>query len=439
MNKWLQWCFFPMLLLSASAGLQSPCPACSVPVFRYALEKWQPDNYEAILLLRGAPTAGQQALIERLQAETLTGQSLANVQLTMINPDQDLPVDLLPADDPLLQSAEPVLVVRTPLRQGPPLIVWAGTLTAESVEQLLDSPLRRQLAERILKGDSVVWVLLEGSNPAQNDQAFQLLNSELQRLQKSLKLPELAAEDVESLGIESGSLKLAFSAVRVSRTDPADAVLVNMLLRVEPDLLDDEYQGLPMAFPIFGRGRALHALVGAGINGELIEDACRFLTGACQCTVKAENPGVDLLMAVDWEGLVQPTADKVTPLPPLAGLTGFGTPAEAGADTPAATAAQASGTAASEPSVAAGGDAQKATQVESAAGATVAQQPSSAEVALAAAPDAASADVPDVPAVQIPVVAPPAGSGIGRSALLMIVALAVGVLLISLLVSRQNA
>ena len=81
-----------------------------------------------------------------------------------------------------------------------------------------------------------------------------------------------------------------------------------------------------MVFPLFGRGRALHALVGEGMTASLIDEAARFLTGACQCTVKAQNPGVDLLMNVDWDQLVTPTLEQNRELPPLAGLTGFSDP-----------------------------------------------------------------------------------------------------------------
>jgi hypothetical protein len=92
---------------------------------------------------------------------------------------------------------------------------------------------------------------------------------------------------------------------------------------VEPDLRDPEIAGQPMAFPVFGRGRALYALVGAGIVPGTIEDASQFLVGACQCTVKADNPGIDLLMSADWDGLVQPSLPVDTTAPPLVGLSGF--------------------------------------------------------------------------------------------------------------------
>lgn len=305
------------------AGFQMTCEACSVPVFRYALEKWSPDPYEILLFHRGILTDAQVALLQRLTAETADGRPIANLKVTQVDLDQTPSAEHLSIWEAHAAATTPLLVVQTPARSGPKVTVWAGELSEPNVQMLVDSPIRQELASRILKGDSVVWVLLESGDPEVDDQAFATLTAELDRLQQTLTLPELAAEDVQELGIESGSLKLAFSALRLSRDDPADRLLVDMLLRIEPDLLDAEFAEMPMAFPIFGRGRVLHALVGAGISAALIEDSSRFLTGACQCTVKAENPGVDLMMSVDWDGLVQPTMEKDTELPPLAGLTGF--------------------------------------------------------------------------------------------------------------------
>ncbi len=94
-------------------------------------------------------------------------------------------------------------------------------------------------------------------------------------------------------------LRIAFSMVRVSRTDPAEAFLVRMLLQSESDLptLDE-----PMAFPVYGRGRVLYALVGAGTNAVNIGGACAFLTGPCLCECKAPSIGAVRLMAADWIG-----------------------------------------------------------------------------------------------------------------------------------------
>src|SRR5690606_30723445 len=106
--------------------------------------------------------------------------------------------------------------------------------------------------------------------------------------------------------------------------DAAEEVLLQMLLRCEPDLLPREGEEIrPMVFPIFGRARALYALVGGGIHPVPIERAAQFLTGPCSCQVKAENPGVDLLLAARWDDLVTTDSLPDRPPPELVGLEGF--------------------------------------------------------------------------------------------------------------------
>ena len=43
--------------------------ACSVPVFRYALELWPPDEYEVVLFHQGSLTEEQKQLIEGKRAD----------------------------------------------------------------------------------------------------------------------------------------------------------------------------------------------------------------------------------------------------------------------------------------------------------------------------------------------------------------------------------
>ncbi|HEY7425207.1 MAG TPA: hypothetical protein VH682_13330, partial [Gemmataceae bacterium] len=71
----------------------------------------------------------------------------------------------------------------------------------------------------------------------------------------------------------------------------------------------------PMVFPVFGRGRALEGLIGKGINADTIENAAQFLCGACSCLIKRLNPGVDLLIAADWDAVIE-DRDAVQPTMP---------------------------------------------------------------------------------------------------------------------------
>jgi hypothetical protein len=200
--------------------------------------------------------------------------------------------------------------------------VWSGPLAAETVDSILGSPVRERLVKSLLDGTSVVWIYLESGIKPVDDERYELLQAELERLQGEIKLPEIDPIDLKELSTSPDNVKLKFETIRLSRDDPQDKMLVEMLLSTEPDLRDATFIEQPMAFAVFGRGRVLYSLIGDGLTPELIEEASRFLTGACQCTVKAQNPGSELLLSVDWDGLIAPSLPSEVDVT-LTGLAGF--------------------------------------------------------------------------------------------------------------------
>ncbi len=315
------------------AGFLSFCfltqraPACSVPVFRYALEQWAADPYGMIVFHRGALGPKDAALLDALRQKTGDKQNPANVAFQMVDLDSSLPKSAQAFWKEYGGDSLPWVVVRYPLLAPSQEVIWRGQLSQAAFDQLVDSPKRREIAQRILAGDSIVWVLLESGDKTLDEAAFSTLTRELARLEKLLKLPftqgDLQDPDsIASFGSDLAStlpLRLSFSVVRLSRHDPSEQVLVSMLLKSESDLLDAEYSSQPMAFPMYGRGRVLCALVGAGINAETIEDVCVFLTGPCSCQVKGSNPGTDLLMAVQWDSIFSQNPLPPKPAPVLTG------------------------------------------------------------------------------------------------------------------------
>jgi hypothetical protein len=228
----------------------------------------------------------------------------------------------------------PWMIVLYPLAARMPAPVWAGRLSAGAARRLVESPARQELARRLLAGESAVWVLLESGQRAKDDAAAALLDAQLLGLSKTLKLPDAAdpAEggepgaapppvEVEVIGGEAPAaapaLRVAFSMLRVKRSDPAEQPFVQMLLHVEADLPKLEE---PMAFPVYGRARVLPPLVGEGIHAENIAEACGFFVGPCACQIKAEAPGTDLLTLTPWEALLQGAILTETELPPLVGV-----------------------------------------------------------------------------------------------------------------------
>ena len=313
----LRWLIALATMLSVSSLL-----ACSVPVFRYALEKWPPDSYQATVFHRGPLTQAQQALALDLSRDGLAGRLHANVSLKTVDLAQKPDAEALELWRQLGTGTLPWLVVRYPLAARRPDHVFSGPLTETTVQQLLGSAARKEITRRLGLGDSAVWVLLEIGDAKRDDETAKLVETRLSYLAGVLKLPAIEAQDIAAglVSVPEGGLKLAFSVVRVARSDPAEATFVKMLLGTEPDLTEIKE---PLLFPVFGQGRALYALAGKGIRHETLDEAATFLIGKCSCQVKELNPGVDLLLAADWSRLVkaQLGVDRGLPtLPPLAEL-----------------------------------------------------------------------------------------------------------------------
>jgi hypothetical protein len=307
--------------------LAVPIWACSVPVFRYALERWVSDPYLVVVFHRGELTVEQQALVNRLGPKGERAENSANLKVRTVDLLDDTPdADMLELWKLQKSDTVPWMAVHYPAPFPP---AWAGPFNKDVVDGLIDSPVRREIARRILKGNTAVWVFLESGNKKLDDAKFEILTARLKHEQETLQLPEIDPEDIANglLLADEASLKVAFSALRLSRSDSQEKMFVDMLLGSEGggelSLRADDVLGKPMAFPVFGRGRVLYGLVGDGINEDTIADACQLLIGPCTCQVKDDNPGIDLVMAVDWDALVESTVEIDKALPPLAGLGGF--------------------------------------------------------------------------------------------------------------------
>lgn len=294
--------------------------ACSVPVFRYALEHWPPDPYQAVVFHRGALSDAEQGLAGQWGQGGKAAELRANVSVRTIDLDAARPEEL-EFWKKLGSETLPWVVVRYPLEHRLPGNVWSGPLSDTSaVANVLESPARKQIAQRLGDGQSAVWVLLEIGEQNKDDTAASLLESRLAYLMGVLELPKLEAQDIKNglVSVGQDDLKLEFSVLRVSRRDPAEAGFVKTLLGTEVDL---EELSEPMVFPVFGRGRALYALIGKGINHETIDEAASFLIGRCSCQVKELNPGIDLLVSADWDAMLKAEPKTVADLPAVAAST----------------------------------------------------------------------------------------------------------------------
>jgi hypothetical protein len=294
-----------LLLLPLAAA---PAPACSIPVFRYALERWKPSTYELLIFHHGPQPESGLALKRRLEQPGMT----ANLDIAFLDP-----AGKLDEDQKVLWSRQgkspalPRAVLRYPESEAKAPDAWAGPLAAD-LGALLDSPARRQLVELLSSGASVVFVVLESGDRKVDQAALGLLKKELPGLEKTVKLPEPSDEGPQLLS--AVPLRVSFPVLRVSRADPAERLFVRILVGSEAEL---EKAIGPIVFPVFGRGRALAGLCGKDLNAKELESVVTFLCGACSCRVKELNPGTDLLIAADWDGKIAGKSPDASPEKPL--------------------------------------------------------------------------------------------------------------------------
>jgi hypothetical protein len=288
---------------SVALGLSAVAAACNVPVFRFALERWRADSYRAVVFHQGPLTEAEREMIrplEEQQDQLLSNLSVRIVDVSALDNSQ---AEEAAADREFLAHVKnpqfPCLVVQYPAHLKIPKPVWLGGLERDSIARLSDSPVRKELVRRLAEGQTAVWLLLESGDAAKDAEVNALLDGELKALESTLELPELTASPDDALAT-SLPLEVKFSVLRVPRTD-AEQALVAMLVGSEPDLAE---RSDAMVFPVFGRGRALLPLIGAGITAKNIYDAASFLAGPCSCEVKEQNPGFDLLLNADWDTLL---------------------------------------------------------------------------------------------------------------------------------------
>ncbi len=300
--------FFSLIL---SAGVccftETPAGACDVPVFRYALERFESDPYDFVIFCRGSLSPEAKKLADSLGKLAGENASQVNLRVKLVDlaaladtaqkrrPQADTPQvgGLMPP----VSSPLPWLAV-VPAGGEAPRPVWSGPLQGQDLGPLIDSPVRREVARRLLKDDSAVFVLLEShakNTRKADDEAAKLLEETLAAMQKEIPSPpQDDSSDVQS----ERPVKIAFSTLRLRRDDPAEEGLIHILLNLGEK---PAATAGPIVYPIFGRGRILTALSGPSLTADSLREVVGFLCDGCACSVKSQMPGADLLMAVDWQ------------------------------------------------------------------------------------------------------------------------------------------
>jgi len=300
------------LLLSAAAV------ACNVPVFRFALERWQADACELVIFHDSGLKQDDEAFVADLEKSSLAVGGTSN--LTVIR--QDVRGGMTPETERLWQSIQstekpelPFAVARAAKGKDKIVNHWRGKLTQLREAGLLTSPAREELVRRLQNGDAVVWLLIRSSNDALTGKARDLLKQQCEQLPNELELPEGIGLPGSELYSEV-PLLLQFSVLEVDAADAKESYLVKQLTGFQSEAAA---AGQPLIVPVFGRGRALEVIPGSELSPELIHDLTEFLCGACSCQVKEQNPGFDLLLTTNWNTALFGEDAELPPAPPTVG------------------------------------------------------------------------------------------------------------------------
>lgn len=273
--------------------------ACSTPVFQYALENWPPDVYDVVVAVNGLSEATVRTVADSVLRPDVGGRANAGLRVR---------------EDPAVAAGSGHIEVRFPHQPPAAPALWTRPWSSESLRQIADSPVRSRLADELLHHASAVFLFLPAGDAAADTAARARLETTLQELARTLVLPT-PDDDAAPGDTAAAPRPLRFAILDIPPDDPAEAFLRHLLLATEPDLAGLKQ---PMAFPVFGRGRVLYAIVGAGINRDVLAETCAFLAGACSCLVKSQNPGVDLLLRADWDQVTGLGSEGgATELPPL--------------------------------------------------------------------------------------------------------------------------
>ena len=282
-----RFCLTVLFALIGSASAH----ACTVPVFRYALERWPPDVH-IVSVTSNAP----------MDVAMLDNESHANLWVRRAPADQTHAVRVIYPD---IDRAW-----------------YTGDWEPGLLSRLADSPLRRRIAHELLTGATAIFVVLESTDSTSNATTKALLEKSLKALANEIELPaQPDYEDEqdgwgeagqEEQGLQAIPVRVDFPVLTLSRSDPDETMLIKQI-----EGLDDEFANPEevVVVTVFGQGRMI-PLTGEELVPDVINELCWFLCSACSCRVKALNPGIDMLLTANWDEAKYSYPEAVTTICP---------------------------------------------------------------------------------------------------------------------------
>jgi hypothetical protein len=290
-----------ILLFSMFAARAGACP---IPVFQYAMEKWKPSDWRALVVHDAESKARAEEIASKFQKRFEAGESRPNLRIQVVAGENWQGT----------APAFPWLAVYAPGATPDSNPLWMGNANDENFELILNSPTLNKCAELLLQGDSAVWIFVRSGNPQKDKEQLECLEKALLDAPDRIrKIPRKDPATGEPAPL-SDDMPLSFPILAFDREDPKEVLFLAAFVSVADVAAALDY---PLACPVFGRGRALSVLQGDQITSENVFKLCSFLVGGCSCEIKEANPGMDLLVSADWRIAHTRMPVESLQLPPL--------------------------------------------------------------------------------------------------------------------------
>ena len=290
--------------------LANPVMACSIPVFRYALERWPADLFTATVDVPAASPPQVKDALHWLEDQAQPNGGPMNLIVERRQAGDPA------AETPAAEGKRASLVISRAVRGSQPTTIWSGACE-EARAVLAAGPWRDELVRRLVEGDAVVWLVLAGADPAAAKHAVAVLDQELPQLAEDTPLPRGIGLPGSEL-LAAVPLEVRFSVLSVPAEAQGAELLRATLLAGRSENADGVDSSSPqetVVVPVFGRGRAAAVLSASKLTGDVVAELTAFLCGACSCQVKQFNPGFDLLLPVDWDQALYGEGLEAVPAP----------------------------------------------------------------------------------------------------------------------------
>lgn len=144
-------------------GLAVPAWACDVPLYLWALQRWEPDAYSVYLFHDGQLTPEQHTVLEDLKNVGNRG----NLTVRVADVSSALDAETRAMWEEQTEVVLPWMVLRHPSSWPSTTTLWAGPLGRAEVDAIMDSPKRQELLRDLLNGSAVVWILVDGDDASE--------------------------------------------------------------------------------------------------------------------------------------------------------------------------------------------------------------------------------------------------------------------------------